>query len=148
MKHSFLTICVLSLFSPCNAAAENIEYYLSILDSHPSVQRVLEEKEALVFEANGALGLPDPVVSLGVENIPIADPSFDQYLPSSKTIGFSQNIPNPARRTAQKVSITNPPSCNNYLQTIAVPQVPSSAPEWVRRPDASIVDLTLVHGFQ
>lgn len=102
MRQSIL-ILFLALTLPLGSAdAKNIEDYLILLDEHPSVQRVLQEKEALEFQADGALGLPDPVLSLGVENIPISDPSFDQYLPSSKTIGFSQNIPNPTQRKAQK----------------------------------------------
>ena len=85
-----------------SALAANIDHYLAILDNHPSIQSILQEKEALEFQADGALGLPDPVVSLGVENIPISDPSFDRYLPSSKTIGFSQDIPNPTQRKAKQ----------------------------------------------
>lgn len=102
MRHSILIIFLIIVFSGRYSFAENVEYYLTLLDNHPSIQRVLQEKEALDFQAEGALGLPDPVLSLGVENIPISDPSFDQYLPSSKTIGFSQNIPNPTKRSAQK----------------------------------------------
>jgi len=94
---------VLALMSHLSiASAKSIDEYVAILDAHPSVQRILQEKEALEFQADGALGLPDPVISIGVENIPISDPSFDQFLPSSKTIGFSQNIPNPTQRRAQK----------------------------------------------
>jgi outer membrane protein, heavy metal efflux system len=102
MKHSILIIFLAIVFQCSSAFAGDIDHYLAILDEHPSVQRILQEKEALEFQADGALGLPDPVLSLGVENVPISDPSFDRYLPSSKTIGFSQNIPNPNQRKAQK----------------------------------------------
>ncbi|MFT5698573.1 MAG: cobalt-zinc-cadmium efflux system outer membrane protein [Desulforhopalus sp.] len=88
-----------------SATAGELDHYLAILDEHPSIKRILQEKEALEFQADGALGLPDPVISLGVENVPLWDPSFDQYLPSSKTIGFSQNIPNPNQRKAQQDAI-------------------------------------------
>lgn len=102
MNLSILVIVFTFVFQLSSAMAGDIDRYLSILDEHPSIKRILQEKEALEFQADGALGLPDPVLSLGVENVPIADPSFDRYLPSSKTIGFSQNIPNPSQRKAKQ----------------------------------------------
>lgn len=102
MNFSILIIFFAFAFQLSGAIAGDIDHYLAILDEHPSIKRILQEKEALEFQADGALGLPDPVLSLGVENVPLSDPSFDRYLPSSKTIGFSQNIPNPNQRKAQK----------------------------------------------
>lgn len=102
MRHAIPIIVLVLVIQLNSASAKSIDEYVVILDAHPSVQRVLQEKEALEFQAEGALGLPDPVISIGVENIPISDPSFDQYLPSSKTIGFSQNIPNRSQRRAQQ----------------------------------------------
>jgi cobalt-zinc-cadmium efflux system outer membrane protein len=102
MNHSILIIFFAIVFECCSAFAGDIDHYLAILDEHPSIKRILLEKEALEYQADGVLGLPDPVLSLGIENVPISDPSFDQYLPSSKTIGFSQNIPNRSQRRAQQ----------------------------------------------
>lgn len=102
MRHAILIFISTFLFQLGCASAKDITDYLILLDTHPSIQHILQEKEALEFLADGALGLPDPVLSLGVENIPISEPSFDQYLPSSKTIGFSQNIPNPSKTRAQR----------------------------------------------
>jgi hypothetical protein len=102
MNQSILIIFFVIVTPLSNTIAGDIDPYLAILDTHPSIQGILQEKEALEFQADGALGLPDPVVSLGVENIPISDPSFDRYLPSSKTIGFSQEIPNPTQRKAKQ----------------------------------------------
>ena len=48
--------------------------------------------------AQAATGLPDPVVSLGINNFPIFDPSFDTFLPTNKAIGIRQQIPNWAGR--------------------------------------------------
>lgn len=106
MGQSFLITALIIFLTSGSVAADSIEHYLEILGKHPSVQRLLQEKEALQFQAEGAMGLPDPVLSLGVENIPITDPSFDQYLPSSKSAGFSQNIPNPTQRRAQSQVFT------------------------------------------
>ena len=102
MNYSIPVIFFLSVFQFSSAVASDIDHYLAVLDEHPSIQGILQEKEALEFQANGALGLPNPVVSLGVENVPLSDPSFDRYLPSSKTIGFSQDIPSPHRRKAKQ----------------------------------------------
>lgn len=102
MNHSILILFITLVFQAGSAGARDIDDYLAILDQHPSIKRFLLEKEALEFQADGALGLPDPVLSFGVENLPISDPSFDQYLPSSKTIGFSQNIPHTHQRKAQR----------------------------------------------
>ncbi len=94
MNLSILIIVFAFAFQLSSAMAGDIDHYLAILNEHPSIKRILQEKEALEFQADGALGLPDPILSLGVENVPLSDPSFDQYLPSSKTIGFSQNRAN------------------------------------------------------
>jgi outer membrane protein TolC len=105
MNVSILIIFFALAFQLSDVKAGNIDHYLAILDHHPSIQRILQEKEALEFQSDGAMGLPDPVLSLGVENVPLSDPSFDRYLPSSKTIGFSQNIPNPSQRKARRKAI-------------------------------------------
>ncbi|PHR30218.1 MAG: hypothetical protein COA36_02205 [Desulfotalea sp.] len=102
MRFSILIIFFATVLLAGSVGAEGIDDYLTVLDNHPSIKRILYAKESLEFQADAALGLPDPVLSFGVENVPIADPSFDQYLPSSKTIGFSQNIPNRKYRKAQQ----------------------------------------------
>lgn len=102
MSHSIRIVFFALVFQCSNGIAGDIDYYLAILDEYPGIQSALQEKEALEFEADGALGLPDPVISFGVENIPLSDPAFDRYLPSSKTIGFSQDFPNPYQRKTRK----------------------------------------------
>ncbi len=83
------------------AHSKEIDHYLNIIDNHPKVQAVQEQQNVLLYQAEGAMGLPDPTIFFGVDNVPISDPSFDEYLPSSKTIGFSQNIPNNRGRKAK-----------------------------------------------
>ena len=90
------------LLVPRQIVAEELDYYLNLLDAHPRIQAVLEQQKSLTHQAGGAVGLPDPSVFIGVDNVPVSDPSFDQYLPSSKVVGFTQNIPNNKGRQAQK----------------------------------------------
>lgn len=96
----FIILFLITQITP--AFSKGLDEYLAILDNHPSIQTILLEKESFTYQAEGALGLPDPVLAIGVENLPVSDPSFNEFLPSSKTIGFSQNIPNFSRRNAQK----------------------------------------------
>ncbi|MAF68747.1 MAG: hypothetical protein CMH25_05320 [Micavibrio sp.] len=83
------------------AFAETFEKYLERLSEHPQIESILAGSEALKFQAKGELGLPDPEVMIGVDNVPISDPAFDRFLPTSKVIGFSQAIPNPVARGAK-----------------------------------------------
>ncbi|CAN0605330.1 unnamed protein product, partial [Ectocarpus sp. 12 AP-2014] len=48
-----------------------------------------------------ATALPDPVVSVGINNFPIFDPSFSDFLPTNKAIGVRQEFPNRAGREAR-----------------------------------------------
>ena len=83
------------------AQAESLDVYVKKLSEHPQVQTVLSDSVAEKEKADGALGLPDPMFMLGVDNLPIGDPSFDKFLPTSKVIGFNQKIPNAKGRKAR-----------------------------------------------
>ena len=83
------------------AHAETFEAYVQRLSQHPQVESILAGSEGLKEQAKGELGLPDPMFMIGVDNVPISDPAFDRFLPTSKVIGFSQSIPNPAAREAK-----------------------------------------------
>ena len=98
---------VTSLFGGTSAVqADTFEDYIERLGQHPQVLGVLAETEALKHQAKGELGLPDPTLFIGVDNVPISDPAFDRFLPSSKVIGFTQKIPNPAIRKAKSARFT------------------------------------------
>jgi cobalt-zinc-cadmium efflux system outer membrane protein len=77
------------------AYAETFEEYVQKLAEHPQAMSILSESEATKAQAKGELGLPDPMIMIGIDNVPISDPAFDRFLPTSKVIGFSQAIPNP-----------------------------------------------------
>ena len=68
---------------------------------HPSLAAIRFQSEALREDAVAVAAWPDPVVSLGVNNFPVFDPSFRSYLPTNKAIGVRQGIPNRSKRDAK-----------------------------------------------
>ncbi len=89
------------LLTSSSAFAASFDEYIQRLSDHPQVMSILAQSEATSAQAQGELGLPDPTFSIGVDNVPISDPAFDRFLPSSKVIGFNQKIPNPAMLRAK-----------------------------------------------
>lgn len=74
--------------------------------AHPSLQVSDAGAERLRHSAAGALGLPNPGLTLGLNNLPLNDPaSFDRYLPSSKSLEVMQRIPSLAGREAQRETL-------------------------------------------
>ena len=70
---------------------------------HPSLDALNLSAEANRQRAEGALGLPDPVVSLQLNNVPLFDPSFSEYLPSNKAVGIRQALPSRSERKANSL---------------------------------------------
>ncbi len=102
MKLAISTILLLSCLTTQLALGKTVDDYETIINNHPKVLAITEQYSALTNQADGALGLPDPTIFAGVDNVPVSDPSFDQYLPSSKVIGFTQKLPNSGGREAQQ----------------------------------------------
>ena len=101
-----LILTFLILFSAASANAEtldakNFDMYVQRLAEHPQVTRILEQGTRFKELSDGEMGLPDPSIILGVDNLPVNDPAFDQFLPSSKVIGFKQQIPSYSLRKAK-----------------------------------------------
>lgn len=84
---------VISLQST-TAIAAPIDRYLDRLAEHPQVNQLLAQSSHFRELADGELGLPDPQFIIGVDNLPIENPSFDRFLPTSKVLGFRQQFPN------------------------------------------------------
>ncbi len=98
----FLSVAAVIVILPhSHAFATSFDEYVERLSEHPQVMSVLAESEALSAQAQGALGLPDPTLSIGVDNMPVSDMAFDRFLPTSKVIGFNQKIPNPVMLRAK-----------------------------------------------
>ncbi len=99
LKLFYIVLLSAGTISP--AQATSFEEYVARLSSHPQIESILAQSAAQNAQAIGELGLPDPVLTLGVDNVPISDPSFDEFLPTSKIIGLSQKIPNPVMLDAK-----------------------------------------------
>ena len=68
---------------------------------HPSLIALTYQADASRERGIAATALPDPVVSVGVNNFPIFDPSFSEFLPTNKAVGVRQRFPNRAGRNAR-----------------------------------------------
>jgi len=95
-----LTALVLATLGP-SAIAQSMDELEARLFDHPALDAMRYGSDAARERAQAATGLPDPVVSLGINNFPIFDPSFDTFLPTNKAIGIRQQIPNRAGREAR-----------------------------------------------
>ncbi len=88
--------------SPAQVLAQTVAF--SELENelwrHPSL--MAQEFDALAEResAQAAYGLPDPELSLGMNNLPINDPAFDRFLPSNKAVGIRVQLPSRAGRDA------------------------------------------------
>ncbi|WP_306015457.1 TolC family protein [Oceanicaulis sp. MMSF_3324] len=72
------------------------------LDEHPALAALAVEAEARRLEGRSRLGLPNPSIALGVNNVPVNDPfQFDEYLPSSKSVTVTQALPSRGLRQAR-----------------------------------------------
>ena len=85
------------------------------LKEHPALEALRLESEAWHADAVAATAWPDPVVSLGINNFPLADPSFRTYLPTNKALGVSQQIPNRSGRAARSAQARRSAARNEAL---------------------------------
>jgi len=83
------------------ARAQSLETLEARLAEHPSLAALTHQADASRQRGIAALALPDPVISVGIDNFPLHDPSFDTFLPTNKAIGVRQAIPNRAGREAR-----------------------------------------------
>ncbi len=76
-----------------------------VLRHHPSLEGYALRAEAARERAGAETVLPDPEVTMGLNNFPLFDPSFTEYLPTNKSIGVRQRFPNLAGRAAARDQI-------------------------------------------
>lgn len=93
-----LTLTAVVSLSMSTAKANTYDHYIEQLSQHPSVLHLIEQGDSYQSLSKSSVSLPDPQLIIGLDNIPLSDPSFDRFLPSSKVIGFRQAIPNPKAR--------------------------------------------------
>jgi len=95
----FATIAM-SVSANADKKTKQSDDYYSLLKQHPEYIAVLNEADSYNETANSAMGLPDPNLILGVDNVPVSDQKFDRFLPTSKVIGFNQKFPSWGSRDA------------------------------------------------
>lgn len=88
-------------FSAASAEAQSFDELAAHLAEHPSVTALRSESEAREELAIAAGGLPDPAISIGVNNVPLSDPAFDRVMMTNKSIGVRQEIPSWGARRAR-----------------------------------------------
>lgn len=96
-------ILALLVISP-TLRAQSFEELEKLLLMHPQLQSISYQADADRELSDAAMGLPDPVVSLGINNFPIFDPSFSEFLPTNKSIGVQQRFTSRAGRKARSES--------------------------------------------
>jgi len=88
------------------------------LKEHPALEALRLESEAWHADAVAATAWPDPVVSVGINNFPLADPSFRTFLPTNKALGVSQQIPNRSARAARSAQARRSAARNEALEAM------------------------------
>jgi outer membrane protein TolC len=91
----------LAFGAPGAAMAQSFNDLEARLADHPSLTALTYQADASRQRGLAATALPDPVVSVGVNNFPIFDPSFSDFLPTNKAVGVRQEFPNLAGRKAR-----------------------------------------------
>jgi outer membrane protein TolC len=99
MYKLLLIIVAATISNTANAAS--FDEYLQRLKEHPQVSMALAQSDKYQELSEGEIGLPDPQLILGVDNIPIDDPAVERFLPSSKVLGFKQALPSYGLRKAK-----------------------------------------------
>ncbi|GAB6041283.1 TolC family protein [Endothiovibrio diazotrophicus] len=98
-----LASLTLALCASAGASTPAYEALRARLAQHPDVRADEAQARQWARQAEGALGLPNPSVTLGLNNLPVNEPTrFDRYLPSSRSLEVSQKIPNAAGREAER----------------------------------------------
>lgn len=97
----FLFCTAIALNITGTASAKHADEYIERLSQHPQVMQILEQGVKFQELSIGEMGLPDPVIMLGVDNLPVDSPAFDRFLPTSKTFGINQKIPSYSKRKAK-----------------------------------------------
>lgn len=96
-----LLFTMLWLASPASGQTISMAELDARLADHPSLLALGYQAEASRERSTAAGALPDPVLSLGINNFPIFDPSFSEFLPTNKSIAWRQEFPNRAIRKAR-----------------------------------------------
>ncbi|MCH2546519.1 MAG: TolC family protein [Alphaproteobacteria bacterium] len=97
----FASVFLAGLLLAPPSYAETFDALLQKLNNHPQVDAILAQSERQNELAQGELGLPDPIISIGVNNLPTDSFSFDTERMTSKGVEFRQEIPSYSLRKAR-----------------------------------------------
>lgn len=100
-RAGLISVALIWAASGSFAAAQSLDALEARLADHPSLAALTYQAEASQERSVAATALPDPVISLGVNNFPVFDPSFNAFLPTNKAVGISQAFPSRAGREAR-----------------------------------------------
>jgi cobalt-zinc-cadmium efflux system outer membrane protein len=98
---SILAIGGITAAMSASAQAQSFPELEYALRNHPSLQVMTYQADASRERATAATALPDPIISAGINNFPIFDPSFSDFLPTNKAVGIQQKFPSQAGRDAR-----------------------------------------------
>jgi len=98
---ALLTLALASVPGVPVGLAQSFDELEARLGEHPALGAMRHQSAGLRERATAAEALPDPVVSFGILNFPLLDPSFSRYLPTSKTVGVRQMFPHRDVRDAR-----------------------------------------------
>jgi len=76
MPQRLITIFIGTLFAE-SLYAQTFSELEAKLQKHPQLQSLSYQADSQRQQSTASMGLPDPVVSLGINNFPVFDPSFD-----------------------------------------------------------------------
>ncbi|MBL4674129.1 MAG: hypothetical protein JKX81_17850 [Arenicella sp.] len=96
-----ITFLLMMLIASLPLHAQSFQELEALLRKHPQLQTMSYRATSNRERSDAAMGLPDPVISLGINNFPIFDPSFSEFLPTNKAIGLQQRFPSRASRQAR-----------------------------------------------
>ncbi len=100
-RRIFLSALAIGASAASLASAQPFAELEARLDDHPTLVAIRLEAAAQRERARAAGALPDPVLSAGVNNLPLGDPGFDRFLPTHKSLGARQSLPNGLTRRAR-----------------------------------------------
>lgn len=100
-KFRLAVMLLASVLPGSGALAQSLEELEARLADHPSLAALTYQADASRERGIAATALPDPVISVGINNFPIFDPSFSEFLPTNKAVGVRQEFPNRAGREAR-----------------------------------------------
>ena len=101
MKTLVVRVMMAAFMGISQTNAETLDHYIDKLAEHPQVTQLLQQSAYFNELSTGEMGLPDTQLIIGVDNVPVDNPEFDRFLPTSKVIGFKQSIPSYSLRKAK-----------------------------------------------